>query len=141
MLDLSHEIDYVTWICGKFKSIKSFQGKISDLQITSDDLCLIFGKTNKNVVANISIDYLSHITHRNLRVECEASTYELDFIKGTLIKQGDKKQIFNMSNLARNEMFLAMHKDVLGEQRYICHFSEGQDTMDTIDQIQRQNDE
>ncbi|MGP1360333.1 Gfo/Idh/MocA family protein [Campylobacter sp.] len=141
LLDLSHEIDYVTWICGKFKSIQSFQGKISDLQITSDDLCLIFGKTNKNVVANISIDYLSHMTHRNVRVECEASTYELDFIKGTLIKQGDKKQIFNMSNLARNEMFLAMHKDVLGEQRYICHFSEGQDTMGAIDQIQRQNNE
>ena len=79
------------------------------------------------------------MTHRNVRVECEGSTYELDFIKGTLIKQDDKKQIFNMPNLARNEMFLAMHKDILGEQRYVCGFNEGQGTMDIIDQIQRQN--
>ncbi len=139
LLDLSHELDYTMWLCGKFKSIKSFQDKISNLQITSDDLCLIFGKTNNNVVANISIDYLSHITHRNVRVECEGSTYELNFIKGTLIKQDINRQIFNMPNLARNKMFLAMHKDILGEQRYVCGFSEGQDTMDIIDQIQRQN--
>ena len=46
-----------------------------------------------------------------------------------------------MPNLARNEMFLAMHKDVLGEQRYVCGFIEGQDTMGVIDQIQRQNNE
>jgi ptmF len=46
-----------------------------------------------------------------------------------------------MPNLARNEMFLAMHKDVLGEQRYICSFDEGLDVMDAIDQIQRQNNE
>ena len=81
------------------------------------------------------------MTHRNVRVECEGSTYELNFIKGTLIKQDINKQIFNMPNLARNEMFLAMHKDILGEQRYVCGFSEGQDTMNIIDQIQRQNNE
>ena len=92
-------------------------------------------------LANVSIDYLSHITHRSLRVECEGSTYELDFMAGTLTKQDSSKQIFNMPNLARNEMFLAMHKDVLGEQRYICSFDEGLDVMDAIDQIQRQNNE
>ena len=34
-----------------------------------------------------------------------------------------------------------MHKDVLGEQKYICSFDEGLDVMDVIDQIQRQNNE
>lgn len=141
LLDLSHELDYAMWLCGKFASIQSFQGKISNLEITSDDLCMVFGRTKMDAIANVSIDYLSHITHRSLRVECEGSTYELDFIAGTLTKQDSSKQVFNMPNLARNEMFLAMHKDVLGEQKYICSFDEGLDVMDAIDQIQRQNNE
>ena len=143
LLDLSHEIDYVQWLCGNIDEIKSYQRKISDLDITSDDLTIIIGKTTKNVMVNISIDYISKITHRRLFIETLENTYELDFILNKLIKKNKSglEEIYSFSNLERNEMFKKMHLDILNEQSYICTFEEGLNIMNTIFIIQEQNHE
>jgi predicted dehydrogenase len=118
LLDLSHEIDYVQWLCGNIDEIKSYQRKISDLDITSDDLTMIIGKTTKNVMVNISIDYISKITHRRLFIETFENTYDLDFILNKLIKRNKSglEEIYSFSNLERNEMFEKMHLDTLNQQ-------------------------
>ena len=84
LLDLSHEIDYVQWLSGKIDEIKSYQVNISDLEINSDDLTMFIGKTKENIFVNISLDYISKITHRKLWVETLEYTYELDFISNKL---------------------------------------------------------
>jgi len=75
LLDLSHEIDYVQWLFGKIEDIKSYQLKISDLEINSDDLTLFLGKTKQDVIVNLSIDYISKITHRRVIVDTLDSSY------------------------------------------------------------------
>jgi predicted dehydrogenase len=143
LLDLSHEIDYVQWLCGNIDEIKSYQRKISDLDITSDDLTMIIGKTTKNVMVNISIDYISKITHRRLFIETFENTYDLDFILNKLIKRNKSglEEIYSFSNLERNEMFEKMHLDTLNQQDNICTFEEGLKVMNTISTIQEQNHE
>ena len=143
LLDLSHEIDYTTWLGGKLNRIKSFKGKISDLEITSDDLCVILGKNQSGAIVNISIDYISKISRRELLVECENSTFRLDFIANKLVKKDkfDSEEIFQTPNLQRNELFVKMHEDIFKEQKFICKFNEGLETMETIFKIQRQNNE
>lgn len=141
LLDLSHELDYIQWLCGKIYFLNSMQTKVSDLEINSDDLTMVIGKTNRDAVVNISIDYISKSTHRRLLVETFEDTYELDFIANTLRKKnkdGDEK-VYNTESLERNYMFKRMHLDIFKEQRNICTFREALEVMDTISTIQEQN--
>lgn len=141
LLDLSHEIDYVQWLCGKINEIKSYQVKISDLEISSDDLSMLIGKTNKNILVNISMDYISKITHRKLLVETLEHAYELDFISNKLIKKDKNglEETYGFSNLERNYMFEKMHLDIFNQQKNVCIFKEALEVMDTISTIQEQN--
>lgn len=141
LLDLSHEIDYVQWLCGKINEIKSYQVKISDLEISSDDLSMLIGKTNKNILVNISMDYISKITHRKLLVETLEHAYELDFISNKLIKKDKNglEETYGFSNLERNYMFEKMHLDIFNQQKNVCTFKEALEVMDTISTIQEQN--
>ena len=141
LLDLSHEIDYVQWLCGQINEIKSYQVKISDLEINSDDLTMLIGKTNKNILVNISIDYISKNTHRKLFVETFEHTYTLDFISAKLIKKNKAglEEIYSFSNLERNYMFEKMHLDIFNKQKNICTYKEALKVMETISTIQEQN--
>ena len=143
LLDLSHEIDYVQWLFGKIEEIKSYQRKISDLEIDSDDLTMLIGKTDENVMVNISIDYISKITHRKLLVETFENSYELDFISNKLIKKNKLglEEVYSFSNLERNYMFEKMHLDIFEEQKNICTIQEGIKVMSTISTIQEQNND
>lgn len=141
LLDLSHEIDYVQWLLGPIVELKSYQLHQSDLQIDSDDLVLIIGKTNKAIVTNISIDYISKSTHRNIRIETNKSTFDLDLISNILIVTDQKgiSERFVSSHFERNDSFKNMHCDILGLQEYVCTFEEGIKVMETINSIQEQN--
>ena len=141
LLDLSHEIDYVQWLFGKINEIKSYQVKISDLEINSDDLTMLIGKTDKNIFVNISIDYISKNTHRKLLVESFENSYELDFISNKLIKKDKNtlEEIYSFSNLERNYMFEKMHLDIFNQQKNVSTFKEALGVMKTISTIQEQN--
>jgi CMP-N,N'-diacetyllegionaminic acid synthase len=144
LLDLSHEIDYIQWMFGKLQEVKSYQVKISDLEIDSDDMTTFIGKTERGVIITLSIDYISKITHRRVMVHTIESSYELDFIQNTLI-QKDKKgleQRYSISNLQRNYMFESMHNSIIRNSGdSACTFDEAEDTMEIITTIQEQNSE
>ncbi len=141
LLDLSHEIDYTQWLCGNIEEVKSYQMKISDLEIDSDDFTTFIGKTDKDILLNVSIDYISKNTHRKLLVETFENTLELDFISNKLLKKNKLglEETYHFSNLERNYMFEKMHLDILGKQEYICTFEEAYKLMNTIAVIQEQN--
>lgn len=141
LLDLSHEIDYIQWFFGAMQEIKSYQLKISDLEIDTDDLTTLIGKTDKEIIINLSIDYISKITYRKMLIHTLNDTYELDFIKNTLI-QKDKvglEQVYTFTNLERNYMFEQMHKSILSHKKSVCSYDEGLKVMNTISIIQEQN--
>lgn len=141
LLDLSHEIDYISFLCdSKLELIKSYQAKVSNLNITSDDICMILAKCNKTLI-NISLNYLSKTPYRQILVETNNNTYHLDLITNTLkiVDQDGKITQIQKPNLQRNDTFKAMHIDALNLQNHICTFSQAMDTMRLIDQIQKEN--
>lgn len=141
LLDLSHEIDYIQWICGRIKNLNSIQTKISDLEIDSDDLMILIGKTEKKVVVNISIDYISKLTHRKLLIETFDHTYELDFIFNKLVQKNKLgvEKVYTLLSLDRDSMFKEMHLEIFKKQEKICSYNEALEVMDTISMIQEQN--
>lgn len=141
LLDLSHELDYVQWLCGRIQVLNSTQTKVSDLEISSDDLTMLMGKTDKDILVNISIDYISKIIHRKVLIETLEHTYELDFIVNSLVQKNKQglEELYSFSNLQRNYMFEQMHLDIFQKQKNICTFKEALEVMDTISTIQEQN--
>ena len=141
LLDLSHEIDYISFLSGtSLKLIKAIQAKISNLNITSDDISMILAYCDRALV-NISLNYLSKTPYRQILIETDDNTFELNLITNQL-KISDKfnsTTTINEPNLDRNSLFIAMHADALGEQKYICKLSEALNTMRLIDQIQKEN--
>ena len=141
LLDLSHEIDYISFLCdSKLELIKSYQAKVSNLNITSDDICMILAKCNKTLI-NISLNYLSKTPYRQILIETNNNTYHLDLITNTLkiVDQDGKITQIQKPNLQRNDTFKAMHIDALNMQNHICTFSQAMDAMRLIDQIQKEN--
>ena len=141
LLDLSHEIDYIQWLFGKLETIKSLQLKISDLKIDSDDITTLIGKTDQDVIVNLSIDYINKITYRKILINTIDNSYELDFIANYLRKKDkyNNENIIKCDNLERNDMFKSMHKSILTDKNNICKFDEALSVMDTIYKIQEQN--
>lgn len=141
LLDLSHEIDYAQWLFGKMKEVKSYQVKISDLEIDSDDLTTFIGKTEKEVIVNLSIDYISKITSRRMFVHTLDDSYELDFINNEMIQKDKAGQetIYRTENSERNYIFAQMHQSILSNKQSACTYNEALGVMDTIATIQEQN--
>ena len=141
LLDLSHEIDYCQWLFGSMQELKSYQVKISDLEIDSDDFTTFIGQTVTGVMVNLSIDYISKITHRVMRIDTVDYSYILDFIANQLIRVDKKGEqvIFNSEKLERNDMFRWMHKSILTGKEQNCTFIEAEEIMKTIEMIQEQN--
>ena len=116
LLDLSHEIDYATWLFGEFDTnkIAGFNGKISELQIESDDVASIITKTRKNTIINLHIDYFSKEAIRKMIIHTIKGTVSIDLISNTIrysnINGSSKKWAID---IARNELFALMHQNIL----------------------------
>ncbi|MBN1840600.1 MAG: Gfo/Idh/MocA family oxidoreductase [Campylobacterales bacterium] len=141
LLDLSHEIDYVQWLCGCIKEVHSYQAKISNLEIDSDDMTTFIGKTEQNVIVTVSMDYISKLTRREVMVHTLENTYVLDVVRTTLIQKNKEgvEHRYTCESLERNAMFEAMHHSILAHESMACTYGEAQDVMKTIMMIQEQN--
>lgn len=145
LLDLSHELDYCAWLSGNFLELKSFQAKVSDLEIDSDDLVSLVGKTDQQAIVNLVIDYFSQSAHRLIRINTNAFTLEADLIKNDLVKSNlnSEKEIYSFPALQRNDLFQAMHHEILFKEskEFVCTVNQGLSIMQTIKTIQEQNNE
>ncbi len=76
---LSHEIDLGQYWFGNYREIFSKILKISDLEIDVDDYTLILARMEKDVVLNISMDYLSPVLERSGSILFEKGLLQYDF--------------------------------------------------------------
>lgn len=141
LLDISHEIDYVQWLFGRMDATSSVSAKISDLEIDSDDYANIIGRTESGCMVSISLDYISKISVRDIRVSTVDKTFHADLIAGTLTwtdKNGNTEN-YKQGKTERNTMFIAMHESILNGEQTACTYEEGMDVMNVINRVQEQN--
>ena len=67
LLDLSHELDYVQWLAGPLEVEHAVNKKVSDLDIDSDDLLLLSGRTQDGVHVHIGLNYFTRKPIRKIR--------------------------------------------------------------------------
>ncbi len=88
LLELSHEIDYLSWIFGSINWVKSHVSKISNLDINvEDNASIIFGfddKLNNDFVATLNLDFIRKDTTRECVVIGELGTLRWNGITGMI---------------------------------------------------------
>ncbi len=138
LLDLSHEIDYINYLLGDFNVHSAINTKISDLEIESDDIAIITGKSSNNVLINVSLDYISKDFIQQLVIHLKESTIIADIKAMTIVqtfKDGNKIN-FNFKKSDRNTSFIIMHKELLNNiTDKACTFLEAVEVMKSISVI------
>ena len=139
ILDLSHELDYLTWLFGDIKSFSKNVAKISDLEINSEDYAAIIGKTKKNIFFNLTLNYFSQKDMREILIDGHDFTIYIDLIKSTYIKYTSSKlikKIFSVKDI--NLTYKLQLNSFLGNKHsHLCSYKEGLSLVNVIDKLKR----
>lgn len=131
--DLSHELDYLTWIFGKWTRLCSIGGHYSSLEITGEDSFGVTMETSKCPLIQLQINYLDRLGRRELIVVTDEHTYKADLVNG---KYHYDDQSFDM-RVDRDFTYIEQHKAVLNDSHtYLCSYEEGVEVLRLIEAIE-----
>lgn len=116
ILDLIHEIDYVTWLMGEAKTIMCMNDHVSSLEIQTEDTAAILIRFKNNAIGTINLDYIQRTLSRSCRIVGEEGTITWDLInqKVSWYLATDKAwHEFSYAGFQRNDRFLSEMKHFL----------------------------
>jgi CMP-N,N'-diacetyllegionaminic acid synthase len=124
--DLSHELDYVSWIFGDITPKFVISNKVSNLKITSNDLFILIGKI-KNIYLNLTLNYYTKKSTRNLLIDGENISIEADFINNKLFyNYNNKNYNFNINKSKRGNTTNLLHKSIIfNKGKRVSTFKDG----------------
>ena len=138
LLDLSHELDYVQWMAGKVVPEYVVLGKASDLNIETDDLFVLVGRTEEEATVQITLNYFTRQPVRKIIIDGEGISIEGDLIAGSAkVTEDGNKLDYAWPELSINFTYQAEHENLLSRDfDGACTFLEGQELMRLIDLCQ-----
>lgn len=82
LLEASHELDLLRWLCGEWTAVIAFARRLGDLDVDVEDTVCAVVETSAGVVAEVHLDFLRRGYRR--RVECMGThgTLEWEFSSG-----------------------------------------------------------
>src|SRR6266566_975619 len=70
----SHEFDYMMWFLGPIQDISCFSGRVSSLEIETEDTASVIMRFANGAVADMHLDYTQRVYQRNFEFFGEAGT-------------------------------------------------------------------
>ena len=127
--DLSHELDYVSWLCGGWKRVAAIGGKFSDLQIDNDDVFVLLLEMENCPVASIQMNYLDRKARREIIINLKDHTIKADLIHSTLEIDGE----MTMFEVEKDLTYTIQHNAILnGDYSIACTLKQGIDVLNLI---------
>jgi len=135
--DYSHELDYITWLFGDWKSVSALGGKFSSLDIdTEDSFSIIFETENCDSVL-LHLNYLSKNPKRNLIVNTTNDSFELNFIE----KSFKKNLNIELLDYDRNYSYKLQHEAILNNDlSFLCSYDNARKVLNFISKIEKSTD-
>jgi predicted dehydrogenase len=125
ILDSIHEFDYLAWLMGPPREVFCYAGRVSSLEIDTEDTADVLLKFAYGTVANIHLDYLQRTYRRSCDLIGEDGVISWDYIAQSVSLYGkdDRRlEVFQESiNTERNQMFV-------DELRHFVRSIEGAET-------------
>ena len=110
VLTLIHEIDYLYWFFGRIDEVSAITGKFSDLEISVEDFAAIILQFQKNIVAEIHLDYFQQPESRNCKIIGTKGIIYWDSNSNEVRQYNNSKKKwitkFKYKNFQRNNQFI-----------------------------------
>jgi predicted dehydrogenase len=116
VLDLIHELDYTHWLFGPFDNICGRIGRVSSLDIRSEDAAVMTLDTDQ-LLGSVHVDYCRPVPRRTLEVVFDEGVITADFIKQTVTIESRDGCDVESFNYNRDKLF----------RRQLDHFFEAVD--------------
>lgn len=84
VLDAIHELDYARWLFGEVQEVFCFGGKVSGLEIETEDFASILLRFKSGCIAQVHLDYIQRAYSRWCRVIGEEGTLVWDITQGSV---------------------------------------------------------
>lgn len=132
--DLSHELDYILWLFGDWQSLTALGGKISHLEIDSDDAYSILLKTSLCKLVTIHLNYLERVPRREIIVNTKDDTIIANLVDSS-ININKKKEILETDY---NFTYITEHQALINQDfRILCRYEEALKSLDLIEAVQK----
>jgi predicted dehydrogenase len=79
ILDGMHELDFISWFLGDIREICCFGGKLSSLEMDTEDTAAFLLKFSSNAVGTMEMDYVKRAYERTCELIGENGTIKWDF--------------------------------------------------------------
>src|SRR2546428_815408 len=110
ILDSIHEFDYLTWLLGRPREVFAYAGRVSSLEIDTEDNADVLLRFDYGAVANIHLDSLQRTYRRACDFIGEDGVIAWDYITQSVAvygKEDRRVEVFQESiNTERNQMFV-----------------------------------
>jgi len=102
ILDGIHEIDYITWLLGEVSQVFCISGKLSSLEIDTEDTAEILLQFRSGPIAEVHLDYIQRSYSRSCQIIGEEGTILWDF--------GQRQVRFYSAQTGRWKTFKQKHR-------------------------------
>jgi len=109
ILDLIHELDYVSWLMGPVVAITCLAGQVSSLEIETEDVACMLLEFDGGTIGTIHLDYVQRSASRTCRIIGEGGTILWDYFARTVSwyeSAAGEWQRFEYTDFERNDRFL-----------------------------------
>jgi predicted dehydrogenase len=128
--DLSHELDYITWMMGGWTGVSARGGHFSSLEISSDDVFALLMSTQRCPIVSVQMNYLDRKGRREVVVNCDDTTIAVDLVRSE-IQVGRHVETIEVP---RDASYRLMHQALLaGDFGTACSLPDAIDTMSLIE--------
>ncbi len=110
ILDAIHEIDYVRWLLGEAAGVTCLAGKLSRLEIDTEDTAAILLRFESGAVGEVHLDYIQRVYSRTCQIIGEEGTIHWDYSAGQVrwysARTQEWKTFANPVGWTTNQMYL-----------------------------------
>jgi len=110
VLTLIHEIDYLYWFFGNVNEVSAITDKVSNLEISVEDIATILLRFKKNIIAEVHLDYFQQPESRNFKIVGTNGTIFWDSNSNQVLQYNNSKKKwttkFKYKNFQRNTQFI-----------------------------------
>ena len=111
ILDDIHEIDYLRWLLGEVNEVFCISGKISNLEIDTEDFAAVILKFESGTIGEVHLDCLQHTYRRSCELIGEKGIIIWDYIRESVklfTEEETRWQVFSKDlKTGKNDMFIA----------------------------------
>ncbi|MFH0875129.1 MAG: Gfo/Idh/MocA family oxidoreductase [archaeon] len=134
ILDGSHEIDYMRWLLGEVSEVFCMSGKVSSLEVETEDHAEITLKFKSNAIGRIHLDFYRPGYTRKIEIVGEKGVISWNFEEKTVKIFKDNKTELIETKDDTNEMYLEEMKEFLeaidGKKKYMINADEGKKVLE-----------